>query len=163
MKKHQVPSPTLRGQCGAERQRHGHPATPESPPNSRARAGSAWARLRPDRRTARPGSSLCPCLSPARSSAGPLFNTLSTLQSAPCLRDGERRPWTKGKAPISLQCSQAKQPSDVHFPRHWRSALLPVWLLSALLPVAPLSVSDYGERACQSPFCTPQPHQEFIP
>lgn len=37
---------------------------------------------------------------------------------------------------------------------HWKSSLSPVSLVSALLPVAPLSVSDYGERACQSPFCT---------
>lgn len=48
-------------------------------------------------------------------------------------------------------------------PRHWQTSLLPVSLVSALLPVAPLSVSDYEERACLPAFCTPQPHQEFIP
>lgn len=68
---------------------------------------------------------LCPCVSLAGSSAGPLFNILSTLRSTPCLTERERRRWTKDKALISLRCSQAKQPSDVHFSSPLESAPAP--------------------------------------
>lgn len=60
---------------------------------------------------------LCPCISLACSTAGHLLNILSTLQSTLCLKERERRRWTKAKAPISLQCSQAKLArSNVNFP-----------------------------------------------
>lgn len=68
-----------------------------------------------------------------------IFSPPFKAHSASEKGSGDRRRWTKRKAPISLQCSRAKQPSNANFPPPLeivpapRVACLPYYLLHHFL------------------------------
>lgn len=116
-------------------------------PCTAAAARTAGSGLRAPKPPAGVQPRLCPCVS----FAGPLFNILSTLQSTPCLGEREGSRWTKGKAPISLQCSQAKELSNVHFPSPLES--VPAPRVASVCPVTcctTFCLGLWGKSLCAS-------------
>lgn len=106
---------------------------------------------------------LCPCVSLAAPPQVLFLISSPPFEAHPASQKGRGDVGQRTRHSFPYDALKPNSQAMCISPRHWKAPLLPVSLVSALLPVAPLSVSDYGERACLLPFCTPQPHQEFIP
>lgn len=134
----------------ALRHRQGHPAPLRSPRNrNRPCLPELGCRLGEAQ-----GPSPCLWIPLA---AGPLFNTLSVLLSAPCPGESEKRRRTKGKAPTSSLPTSSQTAKQREFPL--AAEKLPYspgrWCLPYYL-LQPLSVSVSGEKACLPP-ASPNP------